>query len=141
MARITQEMKDVAAKARPVICATSSREGKPNGVPIGFAKIISDDEIMLADNFMHKTRQNIEENPVVAVSCWSPEMHGGYQFKGKARIETIGKLFDEAVQWVKTVSADWEKPRVKPTPKAVILVKVEEIYYIGGGRDSSQNLF
>lgn len=137
---ITQDMKEVAANAGPVIFATASKAGQPNGVPIGFAKIISDDEIMLADNFMHKTRQNIEENPMVSITCWSPKIRGGYQFKGEARIETAGKRFDDAIQWVKNVSSKWETP-VKPNPKAVILVKVREIYNIGAGRDSSRNLF
>ena len=53
MAKLTQEIKDVFAKSRPFIMATADKDGKPNGVPIGLAKIISDDEIMLVDLFMH----------------------------------------------------------------------------------------
>ncbi|MFC1958268.1 pyridoxamine 5'-phosphate oxidase family protein [Chloroflexota bacterium] len=131
MAKITQDIKDIAAKARPCIMATATRDGKPNGVPIAFFKIISDDEIILADVHMQKTRQNIDENPMVAVAFWSTEVHYGYQLKGKARVETSGKILDETVRWLE------EKGR---HPKAVVVVKVDEIYYIGGSKDSTKRL-
>jgi predicted pyridoxine 5'-phosphate oxidase superfamily flavin-nucleotide-binding protein len=133
MVKFTQDMKDIAEKARPFIMATATRDGKPNGVPIGLVKIISDDEIMLVDGHMHKSRQNIAENPIVAVSFWDLGVRYGYQFKGKARVETSGKLFDEAVEWLKT-----RAPTFKA--KAVIVVKVDEIYYVGSDKDSSLNL-
>lgn len=133
MAKITQDMKDIAAKAKTFIMATASKTGKPNGVPIGFTRIISDDEIMLVDIFMHKSRQNIEENPMVAVTFWSPEDRYGYQFKGKARVETSGKIFDEAIPWV-------HDRRPELSPRAAVVVKVDEIYYIGGSKDSSKRL-
>ena len=133
MAKITQDMKDIAEKAKTFIMATAGKEGKPNGVPIGFTRIISDDEIMLVDIFMHKSQQNIDENPMVAVTFWSAEDHYGYQFKGKARVETSGKVFDEAIRWV-------HDRRPQLSPKAVVVVKVNEIYYIGGSKDSSKRL-
>ena len=133
MAKITQEMKDIAAKSKTFIMATASKEGKPNGVPIGFTRIISDDEVMLVDNYMHKSRQNIAENPVVAVTFWSPEDRYGYQFKGKARVETSGKLFDEATRWCHERGPEY-------SARAVVVVKVNEIYYIGAGKDSSKRL-
>jgi predicted pyridoxine 5'-phosphate oxidase superfamily flavin-nucleotide-binding protein len=133
MATITQDMKNIEAKAKFHIIATASKEGKPNGVPIGFAKIISDDAIMLVDTLMYKTRQNIAENPRVAISFWSQEDHYGYQLKGISFVETSGKLFDEAIQWLKDRGS-------QSRPKSVILVKVDEAYYIGRGKDSSKNL-
>jgi predicted pyridoxine 5'-phosphate oxidase superfamily flavin-nucleotide-binding protein len=133
MAKITQDMKDIAAKARIFIVATSSKEGKPNGVPIAFLRIMSDEEVMLIDTLMYKTRQNIDEHPVVAVSYWSQDDHYGYQLKGKVRVETSGELFDDAVQWLKDRGS-------KSQPKSVIMLKVDEAYYIGRGKDSSKNL-
>ena len=133
MAKITQDMKDIAGKSKVFIMATASKDGKPNGVPIGLVQLISDDEIMLVDNFMNKTRQNIDENPMVAVSFWGGKGGYGYQFKGKARVETSGKLFDEASR-----AAQVEEP--KHSPKAVVVVKVEEIYYVGHGPDSGKRL-
>ncbi|MFC2070284.1 pyridoxamine 5'-phosphate oxidase family protein [Chloroflexota bacterium] len=126
-------MKDIAAKARVAIVATASKEGKPNGVPVGLWKIYSDDEVMVLNTLMYKTALNIDENPVVAVTYWSQDDHYGYQLKGKARVEKSGKLYDEAIQWLKESGRPAE-------PKAAILIKVEEAYYIGRGKDSSKNL-
>ncbi|OGO21462.1 MAG: hypothetical protein A2144_03245 [Chloroflexi bacterium RBG_16_50_9] len=128
-------MKKSAARSRLFIFATASKEGKPNGVPMGLARIISDDEIMLVDNFLNKTRQNIEENPLAAVSFWNARDHGGYQFKGRARLETSGGLFDMGVQWIRD-----RKPPFPIKTKAVVIIKVDEIYHIGANRDSGVNL-
>jgi uncharacterized protein len=136
MTKFTGNMIDAAEKPPISIMATASKDGKPNGVPIGLAKIISDDEIMLVDNFMNKTRRNIEENPVVAISFWSAKTHGGgYQFKGKAKVETSGPVFDMAMQWLHT-----KTPPPPHTPKAVVIVKVDEIYHVGAHHDSDINL-
>ena len=142
MAKITQDMKDIAAKADPFILATASKDGKPNGVPIGLVKIISDDEFMLVDVGMYKTRQNIVENPVVAVTYWSEEAHYGYQVKGLARVETSGKIFDDAIEWLKNMEPKFDPAEagVVFEPKAVVVVKVDEIYYIGAGKDSGIRL-
>ena len=134
MFRFTEDMKEVVATAvRPFIFATASKDGKPNGVPIGFVKLLSDDEFMLVDNFMQKTRQNIIENPVAAVTCWSSEVHYGYQFKGEARYEISGEVFDSAIEWVQSRGASFQ-------PKGAVIVKVDEVYYVGGRKDSRKNL-
>jgi predicted pyridoxine 5'-phosphate oxidase superfamily flavin-nucleotide-binding protein len=134
MVKFTQDMKDIVEKSKPFIVATATREGKPNGVPVGLVKIISDDEIMVVDVLMHKTRQNIAENPAVAVTAWDVGVHYGYQFKGKARVVTSGDTFQKAVALLGSNDLNL-------TVKAAIIVKVEEAYYIGIGKDSSKNLF
>jgi predicted pyridoxine 5'-phosphate oxidase superfamily flavin-nucleotide-binding protein len=136
MAIITQDMKDIFEKSKPFIVTTASKEGKPNGVPVGLVKIISDDEILLGDVLMNKTRQNITENPVVAVTAWDIGVHYGYQLKGRARVETSGEMFDKAVELLKSRTGD-----LKLTVKAAVIVKVEEAYYVGMGKDTGVNLF
>ena len=132
MGVITQDMKDIATKTMVYILATSSKDGKPNGVPIGMVRI-KDDEVILADNFMLKTRQNLEENPVAAVSYWSRDDHYGYQLKGKTRIETSGEYYDE-------IARGMEERKAPFKPKAAVVLTVEEAYYIGGSKDSGENL-
>ena len=127
MAKITAEMKEVAAKAQVFALATATKDGKPNVVPIAFSKVFSDDELLLVDNWMGKTRQNIEANPIVAVSAWCKrgrDRGRGYQFKGKARVESSGKIFEEAARWVETRKPKWSLS----VAKAVVIVKVDEIY-------------
>jgi predicted pyridoxine 5'-phosphate oxidase superfamily flavin-nucleotide-binding protein len=133
VAKLTQDMKDIAAKAKTFIMSTASKDGKPNGVPVGLTRIISDEEIMVVDIFLNKSRQNIAENPVAAITFWSAEDHYGYQVKGTARVETSGKIYDDGAQWLKDRGS-------KFSAKAVVVVKVEEVYYIGSYKDSSINL-
>ena len=132
MAKITAEMKETAAEAEVFVLATAAKDGKPNAVPLSFGKVISDDEILLMDIFMLKTRQNIKANPIVAVSVWASNK-GGYQFKGTARVESSGKSFDEGTQWVKSMAP-------KLSPKAAIIVKVDEIYVTTGGPDAGKRV-
>jgi len=47
MAKITNEMKEVAGKAKGWTVATVSKEGIPNVVSIAFAKVLTDDEVLL----------------------------------------------------------------------------------------------
>jgi hypothetical protein len=126
MAKITDEMKEVAAQSKLWAVATATKDGEPNVVPVAFTKVLSDDELLLMDNFMKKTRDNIEANPKVAVSVWVPGDSKGFQFKGNARVETSGKVFDEGVKMVKT-----SEPGLNS--KAAIIVKVTAIYITSPG--------
>jgi predicted pyridoxine 5'-phosphate oxidase superfamily flavin-nucleotide-binding protein len=135
MAKFTQDMRNIFEKSDPYIVTTASKEGKPNGVPIGLVKIITDDEILLGDVLMKKTLQNIAENPLAAVTAWDIGVHYGYQLKGPARVETSGEMFDKAVELLKSRTGD-----LKLTVKSAVIVKVEEVYYVGK-KDSSVNLW
>ncbi len=135
MAKITQEMKEVIEKTRGWAFATSTKDGVPNVVPIHFVKLISDDEILFADVFMKKTLENIKNNPSVALSVWDwdAKPRRGYQFKGEARIETSGKLFEEGVKVVKAINPELE-------PKGVVIVKVKSIYITSPGPDAGKEV-
>lgn len=133
MPEFTQDMKDIMLNSKTFILSTADKNGKPNGVPVG-AKIVSDDEILIVDYMMCKTRFNIAENPVAAVTAWGNE-HYGYQFKGRARVETAGEFFDKALEMNK--SNDGE---LILTVRAAVIIKIDEVYYIGI-KDSSKNLF
>ena len=135
MTKFTEDMKTIIAKSDPYIVTTASNGGKPNGVPVGSVKVISDDELMVTDVLMKKTRQNLNENPQIAVTAWDLGVHYGYQFKGKVRVETSGILFDE--EYNKMASNPGE---LELTVKAVVIVKVEEVYYVGM-KDSGDNLW
>lgn len=133
MAKITNEMRETLEKTRVPIVATATKDGKPNAVPITFTKVIADDEILVMDNFMQKTRQNIEANPRMAVSVWDMDSKKAFQFKGRARVESAGKTFDEGVQWVRS-----KAPQLNP--KAAIIVKVDEIYITAAGQDAGKQI-
>jgi len=133
MAKITDEMKEVVGKARGFAIGTATKEGIPNVVPMGFCKVLSDDEILLAKIFEGKTWNNVNANPKVAVSVWDMGSRKGYQFKGDARIETSGSSFEEAVKMVKAMMP-------QATPKAAVVVKVDSIYVTTPGRDAGKKV-
>lgn len=134
MAKISADIKEISAKGPVWTLATVSKNGKPNVVPIAFAKVLSDDECLFVDNFMGKTRKNIEENPQVAATFWDMENHKGYQIKGKATIMTTGKTFEDGVAWVKSVM-----PQLPA--KAVVVVKVDEIFNTSPGSEAGKPVY
>lgn len=133
MAKITEEIKEVVAKTKGWSLATATKDGIPNVVAIAFGKVISDNQILLMDVFMNKTRANIEANPNVAVAVWDMETLKGYQFKGTARFETSGKIFEEGTQMVKSMMPEL-------TPKAALIVDVKEIYNLTPGPEAGKAL-
>ena len=129
--------------------ATSSKDGKPNVVPVGLCRAISDHELLIVDVLFKKTRKNLEENPQVAIAVEALEELRAYQLKGEAKIFTQGELYERAIEIMKEqdkvrekkISA-WREKRPdlaerfeklvashhKLRPKAAVLVDVEEIY-------------
>lgn len=147
MVKITDDMREIVGRARGWALATVDKEGIPNVVPIGNAKVLSDTEILLTDNFMNKTIENIKANPdKVAVSAWDWETVQGCQFKGTARIERSGEVFEEAVHLAKSKAKAritlLEAPRARAElvaripriqPKGAVIVTIKSIYMTSPG--------
>lgn len=125
---MTKKMMEAIEKDNLIFFATANTDGTPNVVPIGFARPVDSETIIIVDNFMNKTHKNLEDNPkaslVVRDASECP-----YQFKGSAEIIESGKYFDEAVDWAKSVMSQL-------APKAAILLKVEEIYSVQPGPEA-----
>ena len=128
---MTKEMIEAVEKDL-VFLATSSKEGIPNVVPIGFARPIDEETILIADNYMNKTRKNLEENPNISLVT-KDATKCPFQFKGKIEIFESGKYFDIVTEW-------GQNAMTKLTPKAAILMKVEEIYSIQPGPDAGKKI-
>ena len=129
--------------------ATSSRDGKPNVVPVGLCRAISDHELLIVDVYFKKTRRNLKENSEVAIAVEAVEELRAYQLKGEAKIFTQGEFYERAKEIMKEqdevreqkISA-WKEKRPdlaerfeklaerhrKLRPKAAVLVEVREIY-------------
>lgn len=99
--KISTEIKEMIiekARAPRIHFATSTKDGKPNVVPIGYVEVISDEEVLIVDTLMDKTRKNLEENPQVAIAVEVMEEFKAYQLKGKARVFTEGNVFEKALE-------------------------------------------
>ncbi len=95
MVRISEELKEIIWDNTSYF-ATASMDGKPNVVQVGLVKVISDDELLIADFFFRKTRGNLEKNPQVSLGVMDMRKLKAYQLKGEAKIITQGELFNEA---------------------------------------------
>ena len=128
---MTKEMIDAVEKDL-VFLATSSPDGVPNVVPIGFARPIDEDTILIADNYMNKTHLNLEKNPRISLVT-KDATKCPFQFKGTVKIFESGKYFDIVTEW-------GQNAMTKLTPKAAVLMNVEEIYSIQPGPDAGKKI-
>ena len=128
MAKLTDEMKELMSKQLAYI-ATVSSDGMPNIGPKRTMRIVDDSTLMYNENTGKQTMQNIKDNARVAIAYVDWENLDGYRFVGKAEIFTEGKIFDDAVEWAKG-----------KVPKAVVLIRIEEIYTLHIGAPAGTKL-
>lgn len=133
MAVIPVEVKDAGSKVRTWFLATADKKGNPNVVPIGSQSIASDDTVVFMDNFLNKSKKNLQENQRVALTFWEPEGRKGFQLKGSAKLETSGKTFDAEV-------GKWKVSHPTANPHGVVIVKIDEIYITNGGPDAGKKI-
>jgi predicted pyridoxine 5'-phosphate oxidase superfamily flavin-nucleotide-binding protein len=141
-------MKDIL-KSNICYLATSSKNGKPNVVPMGLVQPIDDSTVMIVDVRMNKTRCNLSENEQVALAVTDSAKMQAYQLKGKANVVTSGEIFENANQLAKE-KADKKSKRLqerlkettdpvirkkieamlgnKSVPKSAVIISIEEIY-------------
>jgi hypothetical protein len=121
MVKVTAEIKELFTKQAVIPMSTTDKLGNPNIIYVLMWWWKDDETLVVTDNFLNKTRKNIEENPKASFVCFSQEKGKSYQIKCTTKIETSGKLFDQGHKM-----AIEYKP---PLPgKAVVICKVTEVY-------------
>ena len=78
--------------------ASSDENGNPHCIAVGFAKVISDNKVLITDNYMAETRKNIQKNANVALTVWNKDWEQdcvGYELRGKAEYFAEGKWREE----------------------------------------------
>jgi hypothetical protein len=131
MVTINNEMKKLLEDTNIWVLATADTNGIPNAVPILFTKLMENNRLLLVDNFMKKTVDNIGSNPNVSISVWQDTI--GYQFKGQATIETSGPNFEIGKKVLQS-----KEPKL--TPKGIVLVTVDSIYTTSPGPDAGKKI-
>lgn len=135
MVKIPKEAQEIYTKQRVISVGTVDKDGKPNTSYVAFWWFEDDETVVMVDNFMNKTRSNIEENGLVAFSGYDMSIHRAYQLKGKATIETEGPRVERG----KMMAEEFKKERGMEMPaKAAIAVKIDEIYYLHPGPDAGK---
>lgn len=111
--------------------ATSSKQGIPNVVPIGFLWV-ENGEIYVVDNYLNKTLANIRENPVAAVyALGGKDGKECIQVKGKAVYEDSGPLYEAA-------RAKAKAKNDKYPAKGLLRIIPEHVYNTSPGPDAGK---
>lgn len=101
----------------PVALATVMDNNKPNAAALAFAKVVSDKEILLTDNYLNQTIKDLRKNKNICLLVWDKKWQG-YKIIGQAKYFTVGK-------WKKFVE---KMPENKGLPaQGAILIKVSKI--------------
>jgi len=127
MTKINDEMRSLLDETAIWVLASADNSGMPNAVPIFFTKILDNGNLLLVDNFMNKTLENINQNPRVSVSVWKDKE--GYQFKGTAAVESSGANFEQGKELAKDRN-----------PKGVVVVALTSVYTTAPGPDAGKKL-
>ena len=101
----------------PVAFATVTDRGKPNVIGVACVKVVSDNQILITDNYMNQTKKNICENKNVCLVVWDKNLKG-YKLIGEAKYYARGK-------WKEFVER-MEENKGLPA-KGAILVKISKI--------------
>lgn len=118
---ITEAQKKLI-ESKAMAVSTVNADGTPNVIPIGFAKVVTENQIVITDNFMRQTAENIQRSPGICLAVWSDDWEEGYKFVGKAAYETSGQWFD----LVKMMKENEGMPA-----KAAVVVTVEQVIELG----------
>ena len=135
MAKMNERMKEIFQMPQAVVVATANKEGLPNAVPVTMKKIINDETVLIAANFMKKTLDNMKENPQVAITLW--DKLEGYQLKGVVSVETSGQTFEETAAWVEERAKALNMPL---KAKGAVVFKINEIYSVSPGPNAGEKL-
>jgi len=131
MVKMPPEIKDIVAKQKPLPIATADKSGKPNVVFVTMWKILDDETLLIVDNFLNKTRKNLEVNPNMALVVYDGDAKKSYQLKGTVDIESRGDKFTSAK----------EMADAKKLPgKAAVVFHVKEIYDATYGPNAGKKL-
>jgi predicted pyridoxine 5'-phosphate oxidase superfamily flavin-nucleotide-binding protein len=126
MVKIPEGVREAFTKNRIIPLATANSDGMPNVILVGMWWWEDDETMVIVNNYLNKTWANLEENPQVSSVGWNREGRGCYQIKGMAELKSEGPLYDKGHKMA--------IGRERPLPgKAVVVIKVKEVYQASGG--------
>lgn len=101
--------------------ATVDKNNKPHNIAVGFVRVISENELLISDNYFDETVNNIKNNANVSLVVWIQDWKEncvGYELAGIAEYYPSGKY----IEMIKKI------PENKDAPcKGAILVKISKI--------------
>jgi uncharacterized protein len=117
---INDEAKNIIEE-NPVAFATVDQVGNPNVIGVAYVKVVSPNEVIITDNYMNQTKENIDSNKNICLAAWNTDWNG-YKLIGKAEYFTDGKW----KEYIEQMSENSGLPA-----KGAILVTVSQIIKLG----------
>ncbi len=112
---IKEEIKKIIEE-NPVAFATLDSKGNPYVIAVAFVKV-KNNQIIITNNYMGTTLENIKRNPNISLATWNKDWEG-YQIKGKAEYYENGSWFD----LIKSIPENKDEPC-----KGAIVIKVNNV--------------
>ena len=124
MSQLTQEMKEMI-ESQQCFHATVSKDGMPNNAPKRSTRVFNDETLIFNEGTGGRTYQNILDGSKVAVAVVNREIIDGFRFIGTPEVLTSGKIYEK--------TAEMSLKAGMPKPKAIILIKIDEIHSLKPG--------
>ena len=105
-------------RERRVVLTTTDAQGVPNSIWTLCAELLDDDKVVIANNSMSKTLENVKLGGKAALLFIAPKREA-YQLKGRVEHHSEGPIYDYLKSWL---NPDYPG-------KSAVLFKIEEVYY------------
>jgi len=117
---ITDEAKKIIEE-NPVAFATVGAENKPNVIGVAYVKVVSGNRVLITDNYMKQTEENLRHNNNICLAVWDKDWNG-YKLIGTAEYFVEG-------EWKEFIE---KMPENKGLPaKAAILITISKLIKLG----------
>ncbi|MBS3077158.1 pyridoxamine 5'-phosphate oxidase family protein [Candidatus Pacearchaeota archaeon] len=77
-------------EGNPIAFATVDSFGKPNVIGVAYVKVVFKNQVIITDNYMKQTKENLEQNNNVCLAVWDKDWKG-VKLIGQAEYFTNGK--------------------------------------------------
>ncbi len=124
MTQLTNEMKEMIG-SQQCFHATVSKDGIPNNAPKRSTRVFDDETLIFTEGIGGRTYQNILDGSKVAVAVVNRDILDGYRFIGTPKVFSEGEIYNKA--------AEMSLKAGMPKPKAVVLIKIDEIHSLKPG--------
>ncbi len=101
-----------------MVFTTCDQDNMPNAIWVICAKLVNDNQFVIANNAFHKTLNNISLGSKGSLLFIAPEREA-YQVKGSLEYYTEGPVYEDMKNWLDA----------KFPGKGALVLNIEEVYY------------
>src|SRR6476469_9112142 len=105
---LNKEIREFINRTKLGFVATVCADGTPNLSPKGTTIAWDSDHIVFADIHSPGTVKNLLSNPAIEINVVDIFTRKGYRLKGAAEVHANGVIYDEVVQFYKSIGAEYK---------------------------------